>query len=76
MGRIITLKYQGVCADCGAMLPVGSKARWYGRGRVYGLHCHTRASGNGTLHDAMLNGDWGTVQDIRYGEPPRDPNDY
>ena len=41
-GRKITLKYAGTCRECGAELPVGSRARWYGRGRVYGLTCHGR----------------------------------
>ena len=39
-GRRITLKFPGICADCGTDLPMGSTARWYGRGRVYGLSCH------------------------------------
>ena len=38
--KTITLKYAGKCADCGAVLAVGTTARWYGRGRVYGLDCH------------------------------------
>ena len=38
--KTITLKFAGKCADCGAVLPVGTRARWYGRGRVYGLDCH------------------------------------
>ena len=38
--KTITLKFAGKCADCGAVLPVGTTARWYGRGRVYGLTCH------------------------------------
>ena len=40
MSRVITLKYAGRCSDCGSSLPVGARARWYGRGRVYGLDCH------------------------------------
>ena len=40
MARIITTKYAGKCADCGATLPVGTRARWYGRGKLYGLDCH------------------------------------
>ena len=39
-GRRITLKFDGDCKDCGAFLPAGSTARWYGRGRLYGLSCH------------------------------------
>ena len=41
--KTITLKYQTRCADCGASLPAGSKGKWYGRGRVYGIGCHTDA---------------------------------
>lgn len=43
MAKTITLKFEGKCADsnCGAILPVGSKAKWYGRGRVYGIGCHS-----------------------------------
>ena len=40
IGRIITTKFPGVCADCGEELPVGEPVRWYGRGRIYGLVCH------------------------------------
>ena len=40
MVRNITLKYAGYCQDCSAPLPVGSKAKWYGRGKVYGIGCH------------------------------------
>jgi hypothetical protein len=39
-GRVLRLKYPATCKDCGADLPVGSRARWYGRGRVYGTECH------------------------------------
>ncbi len=38
--KIITLKFAGTCKECGETLPVGSRAKWYGRGRVYGLDCH------------------------------------
>ena len=40
MSKLITLKFAGKCKDCGAELEVGSQARWYGRGRVYGMDCH------------------------------------
>lgn len=40
-GRGITLKFDGVCADCGAFLAKGTTARWYGRGRLYGYDCHS-----------------------------------
>lgn len=42
MKRIIRLKYEATCADCGAYLPAGSEARYYGRGRTYGVHCHDK----------------------------------
>lgn len=38
--KTITLKYAAKCRDCGAELSPGTTARWYGRGRVYGLTCH------------------------------------
>jgi ribosomal protein L37AE/L43A len=40
--RVISLKYPATCADCGADLEVGDEARYYGRGRVYGVACHDR----------------------------------
>lgn len=40
MAKKITLKFKGTCADCGAELPEGSIARWYGKGRIYGIGCH------------------------------------
>ena len=47
MAKTITLKFAGKCADtqCGASLPVGSKGRWYGRGRIYGMDCHDKFDG-------------------------------
>ena len=40
MYRNLITKYTGACADCGAELPAGTKARYYGRGRLYGVDCH------------------------------------
>lgn len=47
--KAITLQYAAQCRDCGTELPVGSRARWYGRGKVYGIGCHadTRATASG-----------------------------
>lgn len=47
--KTINLKYAGTCADCGAHLPVGAPAKYYGRGRVYGTECHpdTRGKASG-----------------------------
>lgn len=36
----ITLKRPAKCKDCGADLPAGSRARYYGRGQIYGTECH------------------------------------
>ena len=48
MKKAMTLRYDGVCKECGAHLPAGSQARYYGRGRIYGIGCHadTRSNGN------------------------------
>lgn len=42
----ITLKREAACAECGARLPVGSPARWYRNGTIYGVNCH---NGNATV---------------------------
>ena len=41
MAMTITVKYEGSkCKECGKILPVGSSARWYRRGVIYGIGCH------------------------------------
>ena len=40
MASTIVTRYAGECADCGAELPAGSVARYYGRGTLYGTECH------------------------------------
>lgn len=42
--KIITLKFPAICADehCGKALAAGTQAKWYGRGRVYGIGCHEK----------------------------------
>jgi hypothetical protein len=45
MGRTIVAKYSGNCTDCGAVIPEGADARYYGRGRIYGIGCHDKADG-------------------------------
>ena len=40
MAKTITLKYSGYCHECAAPLPVGTRAKGYGRGKVYGVECH------------------------------------
>ena len=45
MAKTITLKFAGKCRECGTDLPAGTKAKWYGRGRVYGLDCHAAPNG-------------------------------
>ena len=53
MSRTITLRYPATCRDCGAKLAKGARARYYGRGRVYGIDCHEKgATGdNGLCQD-------------------------
>jgi len=46
MAATITLRFAATCRDCGAELPAGSRARFYGRGRVYGTTCHANAGEN------------------------------
>lgn len=36
----ITLKHEAQCRDCGAVLPAGTKARWFRNGDIYGNACH------------------------------------
>ena len=38
----LRLKWAAKCRDCGAALPAGTLAKWYGRGRIYGIDCHDR----------------------------------
>ena len=45
MARTITLKFPGTCRDCGSTLARGALARWYGRGRIYGIGCHQKPDG-------------------------------
>jgi len=45
---IITLKREGACADCGAVLAAGTSARWYRNGKVYGLTCHPARAASGS----------------------------
>jgi len=36
----IKLKHDARCADCGALLPAGERARFYRDGTIYGEACH------------------------------------
>ena len=70
MVRTITLKYPGRCRDCGADLAVGEKAKWYGRGKVYGLNCHEKSGGGADLTIEYSNEyHWYTVYE--FGVFPR-----
>ena len=41
--KYIWTKFNSRCADCGAELPDGTKAKYYFRSRkVYGINCHTK----------------------------------
>jgi hypothetical protein len=46
MAKTITLKFPAQCRDCGAGLSPGERARFYGRGIVYGLTCHDQTTTN------------------------------
>ena len=72
-GRTITLKYAGKCKDCGARLPKGSKAKWYGKGIVYGLDCHgsdNQTTANGRAPEvsyySTASGDYSSCNCIDY----------
>src|SRR5688572_12140836 len=45
--RIFALKRPAVCKDCGAQLPAGHAARYYGRYAIYGVGCHDEAKSPG-----------------------------
>ncbi len=49
MVRTITTKFDGFCADCSAPIPAGTRARWTGRGRVFGLSCHAKRDADNAL---------------------------
>lgn len=49
MAKVIKLKYASRCKECGVELPAGSRARYYGPGRVYGVDCHSRSDSAGGL---------------------------
>ena len=38
--KVIRSKFDAECRECGSFLPAGSEIRYYGRGKVYGVHCH------------------------------------
>ena len=44
MVRTITMKFAGTCKACATPLPAGTRARWTGRGKVFGLRCHAQAA--------------------------------
>jgi len=54
MVRTITMKFAGTCKACGAHLPTGARARWTGRGRVFGLTCHAPAGAKPDVDDAGI----------------------
>lgn len=76
MSRIIKLRWPAVCKDCGADLPEGTEARYYGRGKVYGVHCHDK-DGNCTPWGPSGPGettaeDWNGVRDPAEDAADRD----
>ena len=40
MATLINIQREGVCKACSAVLPVGTRVRYYGRFGMYGLECH------------------------------------
>jgi len=42
MRRTLTLRHPATCAECGAELAVGDRARYYVPYRFYGIGCHAR----------------------------------
>ena len=42
MAKKLTLKRDAICTDCGAELPAGTVAMYYGPKNIYGLTCHPR----------------------------------
>ena len=56
MDHLIAIKYAGRCHECGAVLPAGSEARYYGHGILYGIACHPQRNGhkgNGRKPDSV-----------------------
>lgn len=72
---IITLRRADTCRDCGAELPVGARARYYGPGKVYGTDCHEKDAriehrrGNGGIAGTLR--DPGEDQADRFAESQR-----
>jgi hypothetical protein len=76
MGRkIITLRYPATCRDCGAALQKGDRARYYGRGRVYGVDCHERrpAADMGEIEQARRER---AREDMEYAQGVADAQRY
>jgi len=46
----INLKFAANCKDCGAYLPVGTKARWYRKSGTFGIGCHEK---DGTINEGF-----------------------
>ncbi len=67
--KVITLKYDARCQDCGAELKAGTRARVYptrgGRLLIYGLTCHKRGSDGGVVTEQ-------TQEDVQTAGEPRD----
>ena len=70
MPRTITTNYDGSCADCGAALPAGSKARYYGRGKLYGVTCHGDSTDTDNGDDYSFGGRCEDYPCCGHGPPP------
>ena len=71
MARRITLKYPATCKECGADLPAGVLARYYGKGRVYGIDCHedTRTAEDKATHTRRSAREASKAQALPKGYP-------
>lgn len=60
MAKLMILRHDAECKACGEFLPAGTKAKWYGRGIVYGIGCHgsrTRNMEQNTLEPVRFGAD-------------------
>lgn len=55
-GTVIEVKFESLCKECGAVISVGEKGRYYGSGRIYGIGCHER-KGKETVNKQGFNRD-------------------
>jgi hypothetical protein len=71
MGRIIVMKFKGICTECKAQLQPGQSAYWYAKGRVACTH-HDKIQGMPQVINAPLPVENAPRQD----NTPKAPNQY